>query len=253
MSMTPRLALLSAILANPDDDLPRLVFADWLEEHGTTDADAARVEFIRLGCKSKAKSRITPAETKWLDANWQRLLVYTLNAQPANVKPPIVERTGRHLRLKCRWRIAGQGLKALEMTFEYVRGFARRVEYLQRDVYQWFWQAISTDEPLAYHRPELPPAVEGNRMIGWYARLSPVHWGEEVFTRAICPLHQPASREKVFGGLIAGQSHAPVHPFVMQDEPDLALAQYHLRAAVATAMTAIAREFVGLTSPSPAG
>jgi uncharacterized protein (TIGR02996 family) len=37
-------AFLEAVLANPDDDAPRLIFADWLEERG----QAARAEFIRL-------------------------------------------------------------------------------------------------------------------------------------------------------------------------------------------------------------
>lgn len=37
-------ALLAAIIAHPDDDTPRLVYADWLDEHG----DAARAEFIRV-------------------------------------------------------------------------------------------------------------------------------------------------------------------------------------------------------------
>jgi uncharacterized protein (TIGR02996 family) len=37
-------AFLRAILDNPDDDLPRLIYADWLDEHG----DAARAEFIRV-------------------------------------------------------------------------------------------------------------------------------------------------------------------------------------------------------------
>ncbi len=36
-------ALLKSVLASPDDDLPRLVYADWLDEHG----DPARAEFIR--------------------------------------------------------------------------------------------------------------------------------------------------------------------------------------------------------------
>jgi uncharacterized protein (TIGR02996 family) len=36
-------ALLASILASPDDDLPRLVYADWLDENG----DPARAEFIR--------------------------------------------------------------------------------------------------------------------------------------------------------------------------------------------------------------
>jgi uncharacterized protein (TIGR02996 family) len=39
-------AFLAAIIADPDSDVPRLVFADWLEEHGDTE----RAEFIRLQC-----------------------------------------------------------------------------------------------------------------------------------------------------------------------------------------------------------
>src|SRR5262245_48641373 len=37
-------AFLADILANPDDDAPRLVYADWLEEHG----DPIRAGFIHL-------------------------------------------------------------------------------------------------------------------------------------------------------------------------------------------------------------
>ncbi|OWK42282.1 TIGR02996 domain-containing protein [Fimbriiglobus ruber] len=40
-------ALLTAVAAAPDDDLPRLVYADWLEEHERT----VRAEFIRLQCE----------------------------------------------------------------------------------------------------------------------------------------------------------------------------------------------------------
>jgi uncharacterized protein (TIGR02996 family) len=44
-------ALLRAVLAAPDDDAPRLVFADWLEEHGDPDRAAfmrAQVELARM-------------------------------------------------------------------------------------------------------------------------------------------------------------------------------------------------------------
>src|SRR5262245_55720746 len=37
-------AFLQAVLDRPDDDAPRLVYADWLEEHGDPD----RAEFIRV-------------------------------------------------------------------------------------------------------------------------------------------------------------------------------------------------------------
>ncbi len=44
--MLPEEAFLRAILADPDDDAPRLIYADWLDERG----DAARAEFIRVQC-----------------------------------------------------------------------------------------------------------------------------------------------------------------------------------------------------------
>jgi uncharacterized protein (TIGR02996 family) len=43
---------LRAICENPDDDAPRLVYADWLDEHG----DAERAEFIRLQIKLVART-----------------------------------------------------------------------------------------------------------------------------------------------------------------------------------------------------
>jgi uncharacterized protein (TIGR02996 family) len=46
-------ALLQNIIDNPDDDAPRLVYADWLEEHGDTE----RAEFIRVQCTLGSRSR----------------------------------------------------------------------------------------------------------------------------------------------------------------------------------------------------
>ncbi len=42
--MTERDALYAAVCEHPDDDTPRLVFADWLDEHN----EGARAEFIRV-------------------------------------------------------------------------------------------------------------------------------------------------------------------------------------------------------------
>lgn len=41
------LALLRAILMHPAEDTPRLVYADWLQEHG----DQPRAEFVRVQCR----------------------------------------------------------------------------------------------------------------------------------------------------------------------------------------------------------
>src|SRR5258708_3140171 len=50
---------LTAILDNIDDDLPRLVYADWLEERGDP-----RGEFIRVQC---TLARMTESDPRWQD------------------------------------------------------------------------------------------------------------------------------------------------------------------------------------------
>jgi uncharacterized protein (TIGR02996 family) len=42
-----RQGLMRGVLEQPDEDAPRLVLADWYEEHGEPD----RAEFIRLQCR----------------------------------------------------------------------------------------------------------------------------------------------------------------------------------------------------------
>ncbi|MDY3561703.1 TIGR02996 domain-containing protein [Gemmata sp. JC673] len=48
--LSDRDALLAAIRVHPDEDTPRLAYADWLDEHG----DAAQAEFIRAQCELAA-------------------------------------------------------------------------------------------------------------------------------------------------------------------------------------------------------
>jgi uncharacterized protein (TIGR02996 family) len=62
-------ALLQAIQDDPKDDAPRLVYADWLEEHG----DAARSEFIRVQC-ALALPRVARLRRQQLQAREQELL-----------------------------------------------------------------------------------------------------------------------------------------------------------------------------------
>jgi uncharacterized protein (TIGR02996 family) len=57
-------ALIAAIRAARDDDLPRLVYADWLDEHGQPD----RAEFIRLQCWLSAHPMSHP---EW-EPVWER-------------------------------------------------------------------------------------------------------------------------------------------------------------------------------------
>jgi uncharacterized protein (TIGR02996 family) len=54
---------LQNILAHPEDDTPRVVFADWLEEHGAPE----RAEFIRLQCQLARMSEGDPGRGRLLD------------------------------------------------------------------------------------------------------------------------------------------------------------------------------------------
>jgi uncharacterized protein (TIGR02996 family) len=62
-------ALIQAIIANPDDDLPRLVYADWLEEHGRPE----RAEFIRVQCEL-ARVGFDPVRRRRLQKQARQLL-----------------------------------------------------------------------------------------------------------------------------------------------------------------------------------
>jgi uncharacterized protein (TIGR02996 family) len=69
------LSLLADVLAAPGDDLPRLVYADWLDEHG----ESERAEFIRVQCElatvEKEKLDLFNSDTDWsqcsgVSASW---------------------------------------------------------------------------------------------------------------------------------------------------------------------------------------
>src|SRR5579884_3069679 len=50
-------AFLDRIISNPEDDTPRLIYADWLDEHGFGE----RAEFIRVQCQLAQKAKYDPA------------------------------------------------------------------------------------------------------------------------------------------------------------------------------------------------
>jgi uncharacterized protein (TIGR02996 family) len=59
-------AFLRDICDHPDDDAPRLVFADWLEEHD----DEARAEFIRVECELERTEEYSP---RWRELSARQL------------------------------------------------------------------------------------------------------------------------------------------------------------------------------------
>ncbi len=69
MSMSDRDALLAAIIENPEENTPRLMFADWLQENG----GAAQGEFIRLQVEAVQAEPFSP-QAREHEAAAQKLL-----------------------------------------------------------------------------------------------------------------------------------------------------------------------------------
>ena len=67
---TDEAALLKAIVAHPDEDTPRLVYADWLDEAG----DHARAEFIRLSVAGEFDQAAANTAALFLEAHRERFL-----------------------------------------------------------------------------------------------------------------------------------------------------------------------------------
>jgi uncharacterized protein (TIGR02996 family) len=67
--MTDRDAFLRAICENPDDDTPRLVYADWLDEHG----EVKRAEFIRVSCELEQVEEFGPRWRALCERSWKLL------------------------------------------------------------------------------------------------------------------------------------------------------------------------------------
>src|SRR5947209_2576136 len=70
--MTRDDAFLRPIIENPEDDAPRLVYADWLEECGR----AERAEFIRVQCRLARLSADDPARPRLAERERDLLLKY---------------------------------------------------------------------------------------------------------------------------------------------------------------------------------
>jgi uncharacterized protein (TIGR02996 family) len=68
-------AFLDAILAAPDDDAPRLVYADWLDEHD----QAERAEFIRVQCDLARRPKYDPGRPE--SENRARALLHRHGAE----------------------------------------------------------------------------------------------------------------------------------------------------------------------------
>ena len=150
--MTDRKAFLEAIAEQPDDDAPRLVFADWLDDHG----DHQRAELIRVQCElprlradDPRRAELARREDELLTAHGQRWAA----ALPGDAE----HWSQRSPQGEWRWR-RGFPREAECPAQEFVE---RAEEVLHNDVLQDWTITLNLD----YDRPD----VEDD---GWVERLA---------------------------------------------------------------------------------
>lgn len=163
-------ALLNAIIAQPEEDTPRLVYADWLQEHDRPE----RAEYIRLS--------IELANLRYGDATDEQRY-WQLRA----VRDPLVDRWHK------KWlsEFAAQFPSNRDLSFAFVRGFVERaacsVRYFARNAEQMIQMA-----PIRVLSPRPLTSVTAKSLVAsrWFRNLRAVEIIE--FYGALALLECPA-------------------------------------------------------------
>src|SRR4051812_15377676 len=160
--MNPQ-ALLRAICDDPADDLPRLAYADWLEEQGD-DAGRARAAFIRAQVE---RARRPVGEARWLELADREELLWEAHAE--------------------RWLAEGPGWAHRTShpgrPVNFVRGFVGRV-YCDADDFRTSGMQLTREAPIEEAwlacRPGVPleygqsaPALAHVRALGIHRAVLP--------------------------------------------------------------------------------
>jgi uncharacterized protein (TIGR02996 family) len=146
---THRDAFLQDILENPEDDAPRLIFADWLDEFGD-EPDRARAELIRIQCRQdqEGPSRELKARVKQLRGAYIGRWLGSL--------------TGVGLSVEFRRGMVRVGLSATKFLHPHV----------QRIALEWFPRAGAHELHLCGDLPD-PSAVTASPVL---AKVHTLHW-----------------------------------------------------------------------------
>lgn len=150
--MSDELALLEAVCTYPQDDTPRLVYADWWSEHG----QEARGEFVRLQCELAVldswgdKGRATN-NGRWAD-DWYGTRYGALRRRERELldnERPAAGMLGWHVTNRALW-FAGDDDEAIARTVahdpQYTRGFVSSLTCTAAD---WLQHADALAWPTA--------------------------------------------------------------------------------------------------------
>ncbi|AMV30081.1 hypothetical protein VT84_37150 [Gemmata sp. SH-PL17] len=165
--MSERAALLTAIRNHLDDDTPRLVYADWLDEHAVDDRDRATAEFIRASClgRNHPTGYMPRKAYKWIGEHWRRLLPLTLGHHVPTWWT--IGRDAAQVTEDVRWMRSGREIQAHmhlpagphagdlkwhAVQFEFNRGFLQWARAYSYHVTERLRGPILADQPFAQLR-----------------------------------------------------------------------------------------------------
>jgi uncharacterized protein (TIGR02996 family) len=163
-------ALLAGIIANPEEDTPRLVYADWLQEHDQPE----RAEYIRLSIQL---ANLQYGDPDYDTRYWQ------LRAE----RDPLVTRFVKI------WQeeFAGRFPKAGGVTFIFSRGFVEEV-WCSPTFFLKNAECLLREAPIRSLNPRTPTLRTAAALVAnpWFRQLSRLGFHEA--TSALTLLNQPA-------------------------------------------------------------
>jgi uncharacterized protein (TIGR02996 family) len=159
--------LIAACLARPNDDTCRLALADWYDEEGTSDQQAARAEWIRLTSdRKRPNGRRLDGEPAWMRANAHRLWP-TVWKRITEAERKSFGANHRHVRFRVPVPLRGSSsiLYNTIVSIDVTRGVAA---FATMDFHRAAHVAhlIAADEPLAPLRIGPPATVVPHKVTG---------------------------------------------------------------------------------------
>ncbi len=148
--------MMQAIVDEPNNDLYRQIFADWLEENGKSDLDRATVEFIRVSCTGRDKPSscaMVRAAYKWISDNWRRLIPTVLANNFGNDR--LGYRRGRliHLSLRLDRKNASPQFRNYSCILWYWKGFVLSYQAYASFSNNLLENTLRADQPIMFLKP----------------------------------------------------------------------------------------------------
>jgi uncharacterized protein (TIGR02996 family) len=152
-------ALLRGILAEPDEDAPRLVYADWLEDNGQPE----RGRHVRLQCEIERLPEKDP-HREWLTKEADGLEKKHLADWLGPLDPEVCQNPSRE----------NQHFNRGLLYWWYVTVGAFLTKKTQRDVCEWF-PKLGVDHLFLSAPSKRPEALAQSPALGWVAELTWAH------------------------------------------------------------------------------